>query len=68
MLDNRVSVGTEKFPRGSTSSREDRPTPPRGHGPNPRGHSPQTIAGTGTHRGVAEETGQPSKNGGAPDN
>ena len=43
----------QKFPRGSTSSREVRPTPPRGRRPNKRGRSSQTLVGAGTHRGVA---------------
>ena len=52
----RVSVRTEKFPRSSSSSREDHPTPPRRRRPNLRGRSPRTLVGTGTHRGVAEGT------------
>jgi hypothetical protein len=42
------------------------PTPPRRRR-NSRGRSPQTLAGTSRHRGVAERTGRPSENGGAPD-
>jgi hypothetical protein len=67
MLDKRVSVGIEKFPRSFMYSREDHPTLPQRHHPNSRGRSPKTLVGTGKHRGVAEGTGRPSENGGAPD-
>jgi len=63
----KVSLRTQKLPRGPTSNREDRPTPPRRRRPNSRGRPLQALAGTSTHRGVAERTGRPSENGGAPE-
>jgi hypothetical protein len=57
----------QKFPRSSTSSREDHPTSPRRRRPNSRGRSTQTLVGMGTHQKVAERLRRPSENGSSSD-